>query len=122
MGKRGRPPKKKSNAKTSSKLDECYTILSSDEETGFKNEKLRLPSPTQRRGSGNERTEINVSTPSDRSKSLTSNTEKTTSTNRKNNDNNKKKIKLSSINKKSDTSADSDATEVYVKFYFICFN
>ncbi|CAF5090399.1 unnamed protein product, partial [Rotaria sp. Silwood1] len=45
MGKRGRPPKRKSVTNTPSKRDQCYTILSSDDETGNKKETLRLPTP-----------------------------------------------------------------------------
>ncbi|CAF3883984.1 unnamed protein product [Rotaria magnacalcarata] len=112
MGKRGRPPKKKP-IDTAAKVDECYTILSSDEETGSKPETLSLPSPSQRRGMGNERNGTIVITPPNRSILSTKNVEKNAPLTR-NNNNNKKKLILNGKNKKSDSSGDSDATEVYV--------
>ncbi|CAF3746940.1 unnamed protein product [Rotaria socialis] len=115
MGKRGRPPKKKP-IDTTTKVDECYTILSSDEETGSKPDTLSLPSPSQRRGMGNDRNGTIVITPPDRLILSTKNVEKKTPltrNNNNNNNNNKKKLILNGKNKKSDTSGDSDATEVY---------
>ena len=115
MGKRGRPPKKKPIANTTTKVDECYTILSSDEETSSKPEALTLPSPSQRRGMGNERNGKNGITPTDRSIPSTKNIEKNTPLIKNNNNHsNKKKLILNGTDKKIDTSGDSDATEVYV--------
>ncbi|CAF2952071.1 unnamed protein product [Rotaria sp. Silwood2] len=119
MGKRGRPPKRKSAINTPSKVDQCYTILSSDDETGNKKETLRLPSPSQRRGVGNERNETIIITPPDRSKPSTNNVEKSTPVTRSNNNNNnnnninKKKVTINHHTKDSEASGDTDATEVY---------
>ncbi|CAF1582131.1 unnamed protein product [Adineta ricciae] len=96
MGKRGRPPKRKVVSDASKVVEECYTILSSDEEIEKKDQPLRLPEPTQRRGVGNERTSTTPLTPS------------VAKTNGQ-----KKKIILGGKNKKDQTSGDSDATEVY---------
>ncbi|CAF3872676.1 unnamed protein product [Adineta steineri] len=111
MGKRGRPPKRKVVPATPAKEEECYTILSSDEEIGKKDETLRLPSPSQRRGAGNERGGTIIITPPDRTSSSKNITEKTTPVTRKTR--HKKKIILNGNNKKDNTSGDSDATEVY---------
>ena len=96
MGKRGRPSKKKPNGNTTTKVDQCYAILSSDEEVVNKKETLRLPSPSQRRGVGNERNNTIIITPPDRSTALTNNIEKKTplTRNNLNNNDNKKKIIL----------------------------
>jgi hypothetical protein len=116
MGRQGRSSKKVV-PDTVSKAEECYTILSSDEEIGKKEDILCLPSPSQRRGPGNERTEPIIITPPDRTTHLIDvNEEKTTILTR--NNNNKKKIILNGKNKKDDTSGDSDATEVYVHCYY----
>ncbi|CAF0990223.1 unnamed protein product [Rotaria sp. Silwood1] len=117
MGKRGRPPKRKSVTNTPSKRDQCYTILSSDDETGNKKETLRLPSPSQRRGVGNERNGTIIITPPDRTISSTNSVEKNTPVTRNNNNNNNntnnKKIIINHNNKDSNASGDTDATEVY---------
>jgi hypothetical protein len=113
MGKRGRPPKKKILTDTVSKAEQCYMILSSDDdETGKKDDTLRLPSPGQRRGIGNQRSEIMIISPPDRTTSAMDVNEKPTALTR--NNTNKKKIILNGNIKKDDTSGDSDATEVYV--------
>jgi hypothetical protein len=112
MGKRGRPPKKKSLLETVSKDEECYTILSSDEE-----ETLHLPSPSQRRGVENERNELIITTPSHCPTPSNDLNEKPTALIR--NGSNKKKILLNGIHKKDDTSGDSDATEVYVYHFLL---
>jgi len=118
MGRRGRPPKNKIVSDTVSKPEECYTILSSDEETGKKEETLRLPSPTQRRGPGNERNEGIIITPPDRTTTPLIDVNGKVAILTRNNSN-KKKIILNGNKKKDDTSGDSDATEVYVHdFYF----
>jgi hypothetical protein len=117
MGKRGRPPKKKPVPDTVSKAAQCYTIVSSDEDIGKKEETLSLPSPTQRRGAGSERGGTMVITPPERSTPLTDSTEKRSSLTR--DCAGKKKIKLNGIHKKDDDdSGDSDATEVYVQSFF----
>jgi hypothetical protein len=116
MGKRGRPKKNKIVPNTVQKAEQCYTILSSDEESGKKEETLRLPSPSQRRGAGNERSEPIIITPPDRSTPLVDVNEKTTTLTR--NNSTKKKIILNGIKKKDDTSGDTDATEVYVHSFF----
>ena len=109
MGKRGRPSKKKPSPITVPKHEECYTILSSDEELTKKDETLQLPSPTQRRGVGNEWTGASITPPT---LSVDTN-EKPTK-----NSTGKKKIVLNGIRKKDDSSGDSDATEMYV----LCFH
>lgn len=118
MGKRGRPPKKKVLPKAVPKAAPCYTISSSDEDAGKKEESVCLPSPTQRRGVGNERSGTIVITPPDRTIPLINGNEKKTTSTR--NSSNKKKIILNGSKKKDDTSGDSDATEVYVYHFFIC--
>lgn len=113
MGKRGRPPKKKVLPKEEPpKVEQCYTILSSDEDTKKKDKTLNLPLPSQRRGKGNERNGPSVITPPDRTKPLNNGNGKTTPSTK--NNSNKKKIVLNGIKKKDETSGDSDATEVYV--------
>jgi len=115
MGKRGRPPKRKVVENTIPKAEQCYMILSSDEEAGTGNGKkeeiLRVPSPSQRRGIGNERNGSIFITPPDRTTSSTDVNEKSPILIR---NSNKKKIILNGNNKKADSSGDSDATEVYV--------
>jgi len=117
MGKRGRPPKRKIVPDTTKKAAQCYTILTSDEEVNNKEESLRLPSPTQRRGAGNARGGTIIITPPDRTASLTNNIEKKTPLAR--NNGTKKKIILNGLNKKDETSGDSDATEVYVQVFYL---
>ena len=124
MGKRGRPPKKKPVPATTSKADQFYTMLSSDEESGNKNEVVRLPSPSQRRGVGNERCETTKTTPS-APPPLTPQADRTmiqADTNEKRiitrNASTKKKIITNQNKKNSDASDDTDATEVYVG---VCF-
>ncbi|UJR34129.1 hypothetical protein I4U23_021536 [Adineta vaga] len=102
MGKRGRPPKRKVVTETPKKVEECYMILSSDEETNKTEKSLRLPSPNQRRGAGNERGRTISLTPPDRTVSVKKTTPVT-----------KKKIILNGNHKKNQSSGDSDATEVY---------
>jgi hypothetical protein len=111
MGKRGRP-RKKPATNVPTKVTQCYT-LSSDEETGNKEKILRLPSPTQRRGVGNERGGSIVLTPPNRTTTLANVNGKKTPL--KTNDSVKKKIIINGNHKKDETSGDSDATEVYVE-------
>ena len=120
MGKRGRPPKKKPVQDTISKVEQCYTILSSDEDNGKNEETLRLPSPSQRRGAGSVRGGAMSITPPDRTTTLTDTMEKRSSLTR--DCSTKKKIKLNGIKKKDsddDDTGDSDATEVYVQVFFL---
>jgi hypothetical protein len=118
MGKRGRPSKKKPLSITVPNDEQCYTILSSDEEVTNKEEILRLPSPSQRRGTGNEWSGASITTPSsDCQTSSADVNEKPTTLTR--NNNGKKKIVLNGIHKKDDASGDSDATEVYVQHFFL---
>lgn len=109
MGKRGRPRKQKPAPVTPSKAEQCYTLLSSDDETSKKDNQvsLRLPPASQRRGAGSERGGLIAITPPDRSPAA----EKTTPVTRANG---QKKIKLNGLRKKEESSGDSDATEVYV--------
>ena len=121
MGKRGRPPKKKPIPATTSKADQCYTMLSSDEEISKKNELLRLPSPSQRRGVGNEHCETititpSTSPPADRTMTRTDINEERTSVTRSTTT--KKKIIINQNKKNRDASGDTDATEVYVRVFF----
>ncbi len=116
MGKRGRPPKKKTVPDTVPEPEQCYMILSSDEETGKKEEILRLPSPSQRRGVGYDRSDPIIITPPVRTTPSTDVIEEKTTLTR--DANKKKKIILNGKNKKDDTSGDSDATEVYVQDFF----
>ena len=116
MGKRGRPPKKKVLPEPVPKEEEeeCYTILSSDEDA------VDLPSPAQRRGTRNERNKKTITTPSNRKKSLIDDKEKPTPT--RNGTGIKKKIVLNGLKKKDDASGDSDATEVYVHCLLLFIN
>lgn len=113
MGKRGRPPKKKVVAKTPSKTEQCYPIVNDDEEAGKKNDILPLPSRRQRRGTRNNRAETDAISTADPQTSLID-TEKESTTAIKV-EKNKKKIKLNTSKQKTETSGDSDATEVYVE-------
>ena len=119
MGKRGRP-RKIPVPDTISKVEQCYTILSSDEDIGKKKNTLRLPSPSQRRGAGSVRGGMMAITPPERTTPVTGSIQKRTSLTR--DCTSKKKIKLNGIHKKDDDddddSGDSDATEVYVQSFY----
>lgn len=106
MAKRGRPRKKKVVRKP-----KRTTILPSDEEVDKKTDDTsNIPSPSQQPNAGNEPSGRTIDTSQDPSDDID---DKTTSKLTKTNSN-KKKIILTGARKKDDTSADSDATEVYV--------
>ena len=110
MAKRGRPRKKQVRRKPAR-----LSTISSDEDDEKKTSEIsNLPSPSQQPAAGNEPSGTTADASQDPSEDID---EKNTTKLTKNNSN-KKKIILTGARKKDETSGDSDATEVYVLFFF----
>ena len=109
MGKRGRP-RTRPLANRKVKEDQCYTLVSSDDDVAVERGSMRLPSPTQRRGVGNERvTTLNSAEPARTLTSTNENEEKAPLKRA----HHRRTVRTTRANtKQNNASGDSDATEV----------